>query len=89
VNLTYNGLPSLHVALSVSATVAMARELRPLHCWLLGAFAAAIVASTVLTRQHFLADVAAGLLLAAVSMMFAYPRLQGRFAASLATAGAP
>jgi membrane-associated phospholipid phosphatase len=66
----------------------MARELRPFLAWGLSAFTAAVVASTVLTRQHFLADVAAGLLLAALSMAFAYPRLQDRFAPSFATGDA-
>lgn len=81
VNLTYNSFPSLHVALTVSSAIAMSRDLRPLPRALLWLAAAAIVASTILTRQHFVADAFAGLVLALLAMAFLFPPL-ARSAAS-------
>jgi hypothetical protein len=83
VNLTYNGLPSLHVALAVSVGMATQREFRPPARAILWAAVLVIVASTLLTRQHFVADAAAGAALAGLSMAFIRPPLQRRIALSL------
>ena len=68
VNLTYNSAPSLHVALSVTCALAMTRRDRPLRSAALLLWAAAITASALLTHQHYLIDVATGLLLAALGL---------------------
>jgi hypothetical protein len=74
--LTYNCLPSLHVALAVSAAWAYA----PAGGWrwriLVWSWAAAIVVSTLLTHQHHLADLAGGVLLSAVGMRYVLPRVR-------------
>lgn len=64
-NLQYNNLPSLHVAFAFTVAMAYApRASRP-GAGLLHAWALAVAVSTLLTRQHFVADVIAGALLAA------------------------
>lgn len=64
-----NAFPSLHVAFAAYTATVIARELRDLHApawarvgnW---AWCAAIVYSTLATRQHVVIDVAGGLVLA-------------------------
>lgn len=63
INLRYNLLPSLHVALSVACAGAMAPRARGAGRALLWAWAAAIALSTLLTHQHHLLDVVTGWLL--------------------------
>jgi hypothetical protein len=74
--LTYNCVPSLHVALAVSAAWAYA----PAGGWrwriLVWSWAAAIAVSTLLTHQHHLADLAGGVLLSAVGMRYVFPRVR-------------
>jgi len=74
--LTYNCVPSLHVALAVSAAWAYA----PAGEWrwriLVWSWAAAIAVSTLLTHQHHLADLAGGVLLSAVGMRYVFPRVR-------------
>jgi PAP2 superfamily len=74
--LTYNCVPSLHVALAVSAAWAYA----PAGGWrwriLVWSWAAAIAVSTLLTHQHHLADLASGVLLSAVGMRYVLPRVR-------------
>ncbi|MFZ2099457.1 MAG: phosphatase PAP2 family protein [Oricola sp.] len=82
VNLTYNAFPSLHVALTVSIGIAMAREFRFAGRLVLLVAVAAIAASTVLTKQHFVADAISGLVLAVVAMAVIFPMAR-RKAASL------
>lgn len=74
VNLDGNNFPSLHVALSVSAVIAYLPLVK--SPWKTGfvIWAVLIVLSTLLTRQHGLADVAGGLVLAFGAMAFVYPR---------------
>ncbi len=72
-NLRYNDLPSLHIALSLSAAFAYSQ-----YCDAVGkifylVWALLIAASSVLTHQHHLADVAAGALLASAGMGIVYP----------------
>lgn len=73
-NLRYNLAPSLHVALAVCCADAYARSARPGMKLLLWAWAAAIAASTVLTHQHHLLDVATGVLLGAAASRGVYAR---------------
>jgi membrane-associated phospholipid phosphatase len=63
-SLTYNYLPSLHVAFAFSAAMAFGRRCGALGHGLFLIWAGLIAASTVLTHQHHLADVAAGIALA-------------------------
>ncbi len=74
VNLEGNNFPSLHVALSVSSVIAYLPLLKG-H-WKIGitGWGVLIVLSTLLTRQHGLADVAGGLVLAFSAMTFVYPK---------------
>jgi len=62
----YNGFPSLHVAFSTLCLIAYARWRRGYALAALP-LVAAIIAATVLIRQHYLADVAGGLTLAALA----------------------
>jgi membrane-associated phospholipid phosphatase len=64
-----NAAPSLHVALAVLLAWALGRD-RPRARALGWTFAAAIAASTLLTRQHHLVDVVTGALLA-ISVLLA------------------
>ncbi len=61
--LTYNMVPSLHVALSVVVVSAYARRCGIVGKMLLHGWLAAIVLSTLLTHHHHLLDVVTGLLL--------------------------
>ena len=65
INLDQNNLPSLHVALTLTTFLAMrpslGRAQAPVAIW-----AALVVLSTLVTRQHDLASVAAGAILAAL-----------------------
>jgi membrane-associated phospholipid phosphatase len=62
-NLERNYLPSLHVTYAVTAALALGRR-SPRWGFVAGAWAAAIAASTLLLRYHYVLDVAAGGLLA-------------------------
>lgn len=81
VNLDGNSFPSLHVALSVSAIIAYLPLLK--GYWKTGfiVWGLLIVLSTMLTRQHGLADVAGGLVLAFGAMTFVYPKACSALAA--------
>jgi membrane-associated phospholipid phosphatase len=91
VALTYNCVPSLHVALALTCAFAYASVGgRPwrifVWCWV-----AAIVASTLLAHQHHLADLAAGALLSLLAVRYVPPRvrqwLQARSDQGQGTAG--
>jgi membrane-associated phospholipid phosphatase len=62
----YNGFPSLHVAFSTLCLIAYARW-RWAYALAALPLVAAIIAATVLIRQHYLADVAGGLALASLA----------------------
>lgn len=65
-NLTYNMAPSLHVAFaSTTAWMLTRKASHPVRAFFF-AWAALICASTVLTHQHHLVDIAGGLVLAAL-----------------------
>jgi membrane-associated phospholipid phosphatase len=75
INLRYNLVPSLHVALAITCVDLFARRagvMGALAFWLWGA---AVCVSTVLLHQHHLVDVAAGLALALAVNRIVYPRL--------------
>jgi membrane-associated phospholipid phosphatase len=59
-NLDYNMVPSLHVALSVCCVAVFSRHASPLGRALLWTWAAAIALSTLLTHQHHVVDVLSG-----------------------------
>lgn len=63
---TTNCFPSAHCAVAVYAAIALRHASRRLFAW--GVFSAgAICVSTVMTKQHYVADVAAGAVLAAIA----------------------
>lgn len=70
-NLERNELPSLHVALALTAALAYGRGRGPLARALLAAWALAVAASAVLIHEHHLLDVAAGLALGAAGWRIA------------------
>lgn len=61
-----NALPSLHAALSVLGGIVLWRRHHGWVGWLAVAWAAAIILSTMTLRQHVVADLTAGMVLAAV-----------------------
>lgn len=63
-NLDYNLVPSLHVALSVVSILLFARQTASAGRILLGAWAGLIAIATLVTHQHHLVDVVSGWLLA-------------------------
>ena len=66
-NLDYNMMPSLHVALSVCCIAAFARHAAPAGRPALWTWAAAIALSTLLTHQHHIVDVVTGWMVGAFS----------------------
>jgi membrane-associated phospholipid phosphatase len=75
-NLTYNLLPSLHVAFAVICVAIFSARAPPTGKVFLWFWAAMVAASTVLIHQHHLLDVATGWLLALVCVKSIF----GRFA---------
>jgi membrane-associated phospholipid phosphatase len=76
-NLTYNLIPSLHVALSVACVAIFAPLAPPAGRVLLWTWTALIAASAVLLHQHHLLDVATGWLLGVAGARFVYARPAG------------
>lgn len=66
-NLDYNMVPSLHVALSVCCIDVFARHAAPAARALLWTWAAAIAVSTVLTHQHHVIDAVSGWLVGLIA----------------------
>lgn len=75
INLDGNYLPSLHVALAATVAWAIGETASPAVRIVFWAWAAAIAASTVLTRQHWLLDVATGAVLAGFAIAHVHPRV--------------
>ncbi|EEF61879.1 phosphatase PAP2 family protein [Pedosphaera parvula] len=71
-NLTYNLMPSLHVALSVVCIGAFALRIAGIGKVLLWSWAIAIAASTLLTHQHHLLDVLTGFGLGVAGLRLVY-----------------
>lgn len=76
-NLTYNLLPSLHVAFAVICVAIFSARASLTGKVLLWFWAAMVAASTVLIHQHHLLDVATGWLLALVCVKYVFSRLVG------------
>ena len=74
-NLTYNLLPSLHVAFAVICVAVFSPRVPIVGKVLLWFWAAIVAASTVLIHQHHLLDVATGWLLALVCVGLIFGRL--------------
>ena len=74
-NLRYNNLPSLHVALSLTTAIALAQQGRGWGRWFYLVWGAAITVSSVFMHEHHIADVVAGSMLALAGMYFVYPRV--------------
>jgi membrane-associated phospholipid phosphatase len=77
-NLTYNLVPSLHVALSTLCIAAFAPRANRTGRVLLWLWAIAVALSTLLTHQHHVLDVVAGFALALAGYRFIYLRRFGR-----------
>jgi hypothetical protein len=76
VALTYNCVPSLHVALALTAAWAFAQVGGRRWRLLVWSWAGAIAVSTLLTHQHHLVDLAAAGLLTAVCTRYVPPRVR-------------
>ncbi len=74
VALTYNLVPSLHVAMSCVTLSAYGTRCRRLGNSILAAWGGSIALSTLLTHQHHLIDVVTGLILAWLGRRFIYNR---------------
>jgi membrane-associated phospholipid phosphatase len=72
VNLTYNLVPSLHVAMSVFCSATFAARAGVTGKVLFWMWALAVAVSTLLTHQHHLLDVITGLLLGFGAFKFVY-----------------
>jgi len=77
-NLTYNLVPSLHVAFAVACAAVFSARAPMIGKMLLWLWATMIAASTVLIHQHHLLDVASGWLLALVCVRMVFNRLAGQ-----------
>lgn len=75
-SLSYNLLPSLHVAMSFLTLGAYSGHCEIAGKLILGSWAAAIAISTLVTHQHHFLDVVAGLALAAAIKWLIYDRWQ-------------
>ncbi len=78
INLTYNLVPSLHVAFACTAAAVLARAGGPRWAFGLWLWGIAIVASTLVTHQHHVLDVAAGAALAAATLRWPCAALERR-----------
>jgi membrane-associated phospholipid phosphatase len=67
-NLSYNEVPSLHVAFAVTVALVFGRRCGPLGKALFWLWAAAVVASALLMHEHHVLDVAAGTALGFVAV---------------------
>jgi membrane-associated phospholipid phosphatase len=73
VSLNYNYLPSLHVALAVSVALVIHPQIGIAAKGALWCATTLIVASTLFTKQHYIADVITGALLATAAVGLFYP----------------
>jgi len=83
VNLTYNGFPSLHVALSVTSGLALLTDLERFWKVLTACFVFAIFLSTLFTHQHFILESLSGLLLAGLGYFVLLPVIYDRIKSSI------
>jgi membrane-associated phospholipid phosphatase len=85
-NLTYNLLPSLHVALTVACVAMFSTRIVGVGRALLWTWAAAVALSTLLTHQHHVLDVLSGWLLAILCFRHVYVPLNSLLSGSHAPA---
>ena len=78
INLTYNNVPSLHVAFSMTAALVLTRAGGMAWRQFIWVWTTLIVISTLLTHQHHLVDVAAGAILSWATMPLVLARLERR-----------
>lgn len=74
-NLRYNNLPSLHVALSLTTAIALSQQGKGWGRWLYLVWGGTITVSSVFMHEHHIADVVAGSMLALAGMYLVYPRV--------------
>lgn len=74
-NLRYNNLPSLHVALSLTTAIAISQRCDTWGRLFYLGWGMLITVSSVLMHEHHIADVVAGALLAVSGMYVVYPRV--------------
>ncbi|MFH0798984.1 MAG: phosphatase PAP2 family protein [Pseudomonadota bacterium] len=77
IDLPYNCFPSLHVTYPTLVTLAMWRNHAVMR-WVLAAMTAVVAVSVVLVKQHYVADVAAGFLSAALCFWLVV-KLEGKW----------
>jgi membrane-associated phospholipid phosphatase len=82
-NLDYNLLPSLHVALSVTCVAAYAPHARRFGRVILWSWAIAVALSTIFTHFHHVLDALSGFMLGLAGARVVYGRLAGRSGRSL------
>lgn len=75
INLNGNNFPSLHVALTTTVAIALGRELGGHVRWVFYVWAFAVALSCVVTKQHNIADVFGGAVLAWLAMRVIHPRI--------------
>ena len=70
----YNLLPSMHCLLSwlIAREMMGMKEFRPVVKWGAVVFSFMVFASTVFTRQHFIIDIPAGMLLAEIALLISH-----------------
>lgn len=74
-NLRYNNVPSLHVALSLTTAIALSQQSRSWGKAFYLSWGVLISVSSVLMHEHHIVDVVTGALLAAAGMYLVYPRV--------------
>lgn len=74
-NLRYNDLPSLHVALSLTTAIALSQQGKVWGRRFYLVWGTSIAVSSVFMHQHHIADVFAGSVLALAGMYLVYPRV--------------
>ncbi len=78
-NLTHNEIPSLHVAFAFTVAYFYTRKRRLLGKILLWGWAFLLAVSTLLTHQHYVLSVMAGMLLSALVIYFMVIKQQKKF----------
>ena len=73
-NLDHNDVPSLHVALAFLCVAVFERKAGPVGKSALWLWAAGVSASTLVTHQHHILDVATGMALGLIGAKVLYPR---------------
>ena len=68
INLTYNELPSLHVAFAYTAAITFKQKAKKTHRTIIMTWANLIAISTILTHQHHLLGAFSGILLAVLTL---------------------